>query len=40
MFSANEEIEELAVEILRKMELTMAGKSVISTMNYFYMLKY
>jgi hypothetical protein len=39
LFSANEDVERLTTEILRKIELTDVGKSCLSTLNYFFMLK-
>jgi hypothetical protein len=40
LFSNSEEVEKCATEILRKLEMTVAGKKLLTTMNYFFMLKY
>jgi hypothetical protein len=41
LFSPHEEVERLATEIIRKIECSgEIGKSQISQLNYFFMLKY
>ena len=39
LFSTNEDVERVATEILRKLEMTEVGRHCLANLNYFFMMK-